>query len=60
MEKRYISPKELAEYLGLKIDTIYMWVRLKKIPYSKPCRCVRFDLRKIEKWMEAHSVAEIH
>jgi len=60
MEKRYIGPEELAEYLDFKIDTIYSWVWQRKIPYFKMGRCIRFDLREIDKWAERCRVAEIH
>lgn len=59
MEKRYIGPKEMAEYLGFKIDTIYDWVYRKKIPYYKIGRLVRFDLREIDKWTKDKRVKEI-
>lgn len=60
MEKRYISPQELSEYLGFKIDTIYSWVWKREIPYRKMGRCIRFDLREIDKWAEERRVAELH
>ena len=49
--KRFISVKAIAEYLDLKVDTIYAWVYQKKIPYVKIGRCVKFDLQEIEDWL---------
>lgn len=60
MEKRYISPQELSEYIGIKIDTVYSWVWQRKIPHFKMGRCIKFDLQEIEKWAQARRVAEIH
>lgn len=57
MEKRFLGIPELAEYLGIKQGTVYVWVCHKKIPYVKVGRLVKFDLRKIEKWLEEKSVA---
>lgn len=60
MERRYIGPKEIAEYLGFSIDTIYDWIYRKKIPYYKMGRLVRFDLREIEKWTQDKRVEEMN
>ena len=71
MEKRYIGPKELAEYLGVKVDTVYAWCWKGEIPHYRPGpsrsayannkgRLIRFDLREIDKWMERRRVKELH
>ena len=52
MEKRFLSTKEIAVYLGLAEPTIRFWVRKAKMPYSKFGCSVRFDLREIEKWIK--------
>ena len=56
MDKRYLGIIELAEYLGISRGTVYVWVCHKKIPYLKVGRLVKFDLRRIEKWLEEKSV----
>ena len=56
MEKRFLDIPEIAQYLGIKKGTAYVWVCHKKIPYIKVGRLIRFDLRKIEKWLEEKSV----
>jgi len=57
IEKRFLGIKELAQYLGIKEGTVYVWVCHRKIPYLKVGRLVKFDLHKIEKWVEENSVA---
>ena len=57
MEKRFLGIRELAEYLGITEGTVYVWVCHRKIPYLKVGRLVKFDIRKIEKWLEENSVA---
>jgi len=59
MERRYLSIKELSEYLGLTTKTLYVWVCHKKIPYFKLGRLVKFDLREIEDWMAKKKIEEI-
>jgi len=56
MEKRFLSVQELSRYIGIKEGTIRVWVCLKKIPYTKVGRLVRFDLTKIDEWLEESSV----
>jgi len=51
VEKRFIGPEDLAVYLDIKLNTVYSWVYLKKIPYIKMGRLVKFDLREIESWL---------
>lgn len=53
MEKRYFTVNEIANYLGMTSNAIRAWVRLRKIPYSKLGRSVRFDIRKIDLWVES-------
>lgn len=56
MQKRFLGIKELAEYLGIAEGTAYVWVCHRKIPYVKVGRLVKFDLQKIEKWLDENTV----
>jgi len=58
MNKLLIDVKQLSESTGLSVFTLYSWINQKKIPYVKVGRLVRFDPRKIEKWIEENSVEE--
>ncbi|MBW2044328.1 MAG: helix-turn-helix domain-containing protein [Deltaproteobacteria bacterium] len=55
-EKRFLSIQELAEYLGVKKNTLYSWVNMRKIPYTKVGRLVRFEKQKIDEWLKKHEV----
>ena len=59
LEKRFIGVKELAEYLGIKDKTVYTWVHMRKIPYVKMGGLVKFDLKKIEKWVKEREVEAV-
>ena len=48
---RLMSIDELADYLGLKKQTIYNWLHQKKISGIKIGKVWRFDRREIEKWL---------
>lgn len=43
---------QLAEYLGLAVQTCRKMVCYRKIPYYKIGGAVRFDREEIEKWLE--------
>jgi len=54
MEKRFIGIKELSEYLTISKNTIYSWIALRKIPYAKLGKLLRFDLREIDAWVDGN------
>lgn len=54
---KLLSVVETAEYLGVKVATVYMWVYQKKISYIKVGKLVKFDLRDLDKWIEQRRVA---
>lgn len=51
MERKYLSPKELSEFTGISIHTIYSWVSQKKIPFIKVGRLVKFEIDEIREWL---------
>ena len=58
MNRRLIDVQELSELTGLSKNTIYCWVSQRRIPFVKCGRLTKFDVQKIEKWIEEHSVNE--
>ena len=57
--KRLLNPREAAEYLGLKVDTVYRKARLRELPSVKVGRSLRFDLRTLERYVEQHTIKTI-
>jgi excisionase family DNA binding protein len=57
--KRLLNPEEAARYLGLKVDTIYKMARLRALPSVKVGRALRFDVNKLERFVEQHSIEAI-
>ena len=47
-----LSPKEVAQYLGMAEQTIYRWISKRKIPFYKFGKSVRISLEEINKWTE--------
>jgi len=50
--KKYLSPKDLAEYLGISLRTVYLWTSLRQIPFYRLGRLVRYSQKEIESWMK--------
>ncbi len=58
VNKRLININELSEYIGLSISTIYSWVSQRRIPFVKCGRLTKFDLPRIDEWIEENSAKE--
>ena len=58
MNKRLINISELSEYIGLSTSTIYSWVSQRRIPFVKCGRLTKFDLERINDWIDESSVEE--
>jgi len=52
MEKRFVSMKELANYLGVSRYTVRSWVYQDRLPCKRIGRTVRFDIKEIEHILE--------
>ena len=56
MEKNLLNVKELSEYTGISKSTIYEWVNMKKIPYIKIGKLVKFDPKDIDAFIQNHKI----
>ncbi len=54
--KRYMTPRELFQYIGISLSTQAKWRMENKLPYIKIGRFVRYDRLEIEKWLENHKM----
>lgn len=48
---RWLSVAEIAEYLGVKKDTVYKWILRRKLPAHKAGRLWKFRLKEVDKWV---------
>jgi excisionase family DNA binding protein len=62
MEKRLLDINETSEYLGFAVHTIYGWTSQRRIPFLKIGGRLRFDKRKLDRWLEQFEseVLEVH
>ena len=50
--ERLLTIKEAAEKLGVKPNTLYLWVSQKRVPHRKIGRLVRFRECDLEEFVE--------
>lgn len=60
MEDRWLSVDEIAEYLGVKRDTIYSWVNEKKMPAHKVGRLWKFKKAFIDEWIKSGGASDLN
>ena len=56
MHCRLLDIKEVADYTGLSVHTLYTMVSQRRIPYVKMGRLTKFDREEIDKWVTHHSM----
>lgn len=55
-KKKLLTPNELADFLKVKVSTIYNWVYQGFIPHIKVTgRCLRFAEDEIDEWLKKKS-----
>ncbi len=53
MEDRWLSVDEIAEYLGIKRDTVYKWIDRRNMPAQKVGRLWKFKKEEIDEWVRS-------
>lgn len=56
MEKRLFNIKEVSDYTGIPINTLYAWANRKKIPYIKLNGSIKFEIHHIDKWIKKNTI----
>ncbi|EAH4617301.1 TPA: helix-turn-helix domain-containing protein [Campylobacter jejuni] len=51
MIKKYFREKELSEYLGVSITSLFKLRQDGKIPYIRIGKSIRYEIKEIEKWL---------
>ncbi len=54
--RRLVDIKEVAEYTGLSVHTLYTMVSQRRIPYVKMGRLTKFELRLLDGWIAKNTV----
>lgn len=53
MTDRWLSVEEIAGHLGVSRDTVYTWVKEKRMPAHKVGRLWKFKISHVDKWVQA-------
>lgn len=56
--ERWVSIKEIAEYLGVSRDTILNWITKKGMPATKIGRCWKFKVSEVDDWVKTGAAEE--
>ncbi len=56
-DDRWFSLEEIAEYLGVKPDTLYKWIYRKKMPAHKVGKLWKFRKEEIDRWIREGKAA---
>ncbi len=51
MEK-FLTPKQVSEYLQVRLSTVYLWTSTEFIPHFKIGKCVRFRETDLCAWVD--------
>jgi len=55
---RWLSVDEVADYLGIKRDTVYKWINRRKMPAHKVGTLWKFRKEQIDEWITSGQSAE--
>jgi excisionase family DNA binding protein len=58
MDDRWLSVGEIAEYLGISKDTVYVWITNKGLPGHRIGRFWKFKRSEVDEWVHQGSAAD--
>jgi excisionase family DNA binding protein len=59
MDHKFLTVREISEYLALKVSTLYVKVEERSIPHYRIGRRVQFRKTDIEEWIDQHKVETV-
>lgn len=57
MDDRWLSVDEIASYLGVSKDTVYIWINTKGIPAHRIGRLWKFKRDEVDGWVRSGGAA---
>ncbi len=58
MENKWVSIDDIAEYLGVKRDTVYKWIERKQMPAHKVGRLWKCKVAEVDEWIRQGKAGE--
>jgi excisionase family DNA binding protein len=53
MVDRWLSVEEIARYLGVSTDTVYLWINKKGMPGHRPGKLWKFKAKEVDEWVKS-------
>lgn len=57
-EMKWLSMKEVCDYLHISRDTVMNWINKEGMPAHKKGRLWRFDINEVDEWMKTNESKE--
>ena len=57
-EDRWLSVEDIADYLGVKRDTVYKWIERKSMPAHKVGSLWKFKKEEIDDWVRSGDASD--
>ena len=57
MEERWLSMKEISEYLGVTRETIYKWIEYRDMPGHRIGKFWKFKIAEVDSWVHSGQAA---
>jgi excisionase family DNA binding protein len=57
MDDSYLSVEQIAEYLGVRRDTVYTWIGAKGMPAHRLGRLWKFKKEEVDTWVKSGGAA---
>ena len=58
MQDRWLSVEEIASYLGVSKDTIYIWISDRNLPAHKVGKLWKFKTAEVDRWIKNGGAAD--
>lgn len=59
MSDRWLSVEDIAAYLGVSKDTIYVWIAKRNMPAHRVGRFWKFQKNEVDLWVKAGGANDI-
>ena len=59
MEDRWLSLKEITEYLGIRRETVYRWIEQREMPGHRIGKLWKFKKDEVDTWVKSGKAADV-
>lgn len=56
--ERWVNTKEIAEHLGVTIETVRKWIKAEKIPCHRVGKLWKFKISEVDSWVTSGNASE--